>query len=70
MEALGDIHVITGDKAVLDRLVLFSDAILSGRNDLVNGEKTVSVDQWSWANVNQQQTLCFAVFGKEDRCTP
>jgi len=41
MEALGDMHVITGDKAILDRLIRFSDAILSGRNDLVNGEHTV-----------------------------
>ena len=41
MEALGDMHAITGDKAILDRMIRFSDAILSGRNDLVNGEHTV-----------------------------
>jgi carbohydrate binding protein with CBM6 domain len=44
MEALGDMHAITGDQAILDRMIRFTDAILSGRNDLVNGEHTV---MWS-----------------------
>lgn len=44
MEALGDMHIVTGDRELLDRLIRFSDAILSGRNDMPNGEHTV---MWS-----------------------
>lgn len=44
MEALGDMHAITGDREILDRLIRLTEAVLSGRNDRINGEHTV---MWS-----------------------
>src|SRR6185436_13743247 len=37
MEALGQVYEITGDRAILDRMIQYADKVLSIRNDPTSG---------------------------------